>query len=170
MEDRSNHIRLISISLLKTMFSLGVLVRNLNGSIAYSALCSQLYDNLYGNSLILFLVRSGKALLNKLEIFPALGYMNRLCIFSSSSFVKLHVITFSFCLIYVLPFRNISGNSHCLLELYNLLFVKSICIYNRLKASTPVRNGTLIGTTFIWNSMNNSFRRGSLVVNVPRLI
>lgn len=35
----SNHIRSISISLLNTMFSLGMMVRHLNGGIAYSENC-----------------------------------------------------------------------------------------------------------------------------------
>lgn len=56
-------------------------MRNWNGCIAYSAHCSQFSDILYSNSLIFQLRRSGRALVNMLKRFTALGYMTCLCIF-----------------------------------------------------------------------------------------
>lgn len=88
--------------------------------------------------------------------------------FNSSTFVKLHVIRFSVGLIYVSAFR--SGNSQCLLELYNVLFVKSICRDSCLKTISPIMKGTLIGTTFVWNSRNGLFGRRCLLVKVNRLL
>lgn len=48
-----------------------------------------------------------------------------------------------------------------MLVLYNVLFVKSIGMGNRLTESRPFMNGTFIGTTFVWNSRNVLIGMGS---------
>lgn len=104
-----------------------------------------------------------------LNTSPKLGCINCLCMFSSFSFLKLHWIRFSVRRMYVCPWRNINSNSHSLFESDNVLFLKFICIEKYLNTSSTIRNGKLIGTTFVQNSRNILFSKVCRVLNVPRL-
>lgn len=71
---------------------------------------------------------------------------------------------------YVCPCRNINGNSYSLLYFCYVLSVNSICTDNTLNTSSPIRNGTFIGVTFVCISMNVFFSKDIAVLNVPRIL
>lgn len=81
------HMRSIAIYLLNVMFSLRIVILNLNGGTEYSDHCSHFSEIYSKNSFTCRLLLIGNALLNRFSSLPGELGMNRCCILRSSSIV-----------------------------------------------------------------------------------